>query len=442
MSKTITYFTTSSVPTAAELVEIATINAIAASPYEVTVLCGKPKNKLTSICLSAAATDNSYSDAGGSIAAGTISASSTDNSLNDSGNGFVTGGFQVGDVLTIAGFSGTLTNNTAGEAIVVSVTAAKMILSGVTLTTDAAGETVTVTSAGRFLTWGFKVGQDVMVRGFTTAANNISTGIITALTASKMTIGGTDGDGIDDEVAGDSVTICSVESDATYGDVTITSDYIAGTVPPQYLDADGTPIGSLVVFDPANPPDVTALISTQAVISHGETVVVKTNGGATSDNATATVVAHACTVALPATQTVLQNADTTTISGKSIALAVGSGALGVATFAAATDAAISNGASTTVSSKPITLAVGTNSLGIATLTNATDAAISNGATTTLAGSAISLAVANRTLGVATLTATDAKLVTHGEFTDSISGSGTRATFSVVEGVLSIVLSTP
>lgn len=371
MSKTITYFTSSSVPTSAELAEIATINAIAASPYEVTVMCGKPKHKLTSICLSAD-TDNSYSDAGGSIEAGTISASSTDNSLNDSGNGFLTAGFQVGDVLTIAGFTGATANNTVGEAVVVSVTEAKMVLSGVTLTTDEAAETVTITSAGRFLTWGFNVGQDVMVRGFTTEANNISTGIITALTASKMTIGGTDGDGITTEVAGNTVTICTVESDATYGGVTITSDYIAGDIPSQYLDADGTPIGSLVVFDPANPPDVTALISTQAVISHGETVVVKTNGGNSSDNATATVANHACTVALPATKTVVENTDTTTLQSKSIALAVGSGALGVATFAAATDVAISNGATTTLEGKSISLAVGTNALGVATLT-ATDA---------------------------------------------------------------------
>jgi hypothetical protein len=240
------------------------------------------------------------------------------------------------------------------------------------LTTDEAAETVTITSAGRFLTWGFKVGQEVMVRGFTTEANNISTGIITALTASKMTIGGTDGDGIADEAAGDTVTICSVASDATYGDVTIASDYVAGTIPPQYLDADGTPIGSLVVFDPANPPDVTALISTQAVISHGETVAVKTNGGNSSDNATATVANHACTVALPATKTVVENTDTTTLQSKSIALAVGSGALGVATFAAATDVAISNGATTTLEGKSISLAVGTNALGVATLT-ATDA---------------------------------------------------------------------
>jgi len=64
-------------------------------------------------------------------------------------------------------------------------------------------------SGAAFLTEGFAVGMTVTVSGFTTPANNL-TGIITALTAGKMTIGGTDGDGIVDEAAGDSVTITSV----------------------------------------------------------------------------------------------------------------------------------------------------------------------------------------------------------------------------------------
>jgi hypothetical protein len=64
-------------------------------------------------------------------------------------------------------------------------------------------------SAAGFVTAGFEVGMTVTVAGFTTASNNL-TGVITALTTAKMTIGGTDGDGIVDEVAGDSVTIDSV----------------------------------------------------------------------------------------------------------------------------------------------------------------------------------------------------------------------------------------
>lgn len=80
------------------------------------------------------------------ITAGTISAQASDNSYNDSGSGFVAAGFTVGDAVRVTGFTG----NTA---------------------------------------------------------NNINCGIITVLTAGKMTIGGTDGDVIVDDAAGESVTI-------------------------------------------------------------------------------------------------------------------------------------------------------------------------------------------------------------------------------------------
>lgn len=63
-------------------------------------------------------------------------------------------------------------------------------------------------SANGFVTAGFEVGQRVNVSGFTgSTANNILVGIITVLTAGKMTIGGTDGDVIFDDGAGESVTI-------------------------------------------------------------------------------------------------------------------------------------------------------------------------------------------------------------------------------------------
>jgi hypothetical protein len=66
-------------------------------------------------------------------------------------------------------------------------------------------------SGAGFVTAGFAVGMAVNVTGFTgTVANNIVGGIITALTSGKMTIGGTDGDVIADEAAGDSVTIAAV----------------------------------------------------------------------------------------------------------------------------------------------------------------------------------------------------------------------------------------
>lgn len=62
--------------------------------------------------------------------------------------------------------------------------------------------------ANGFVTAGFAVGNRVKVTGFTgDTANNIPVGVITALTAGKMTIGGTDGDVIVDDAAGETVTI-------------------------------------------------------------------------------------------------------------------------------------------------------------------------------------------------------------------------------------------
>lgn len=86
----------------------------------------------------------------------TISAAAADNSYNDSGSGFVTAGFEVGDVVTVSGFTG-----------------------------------------------------DV--------ANNITSGVITAVAAGKITIGGTDGDVIADDAAGESVTISTISDKLSVG---------------------------------------------------------------------------------------------------------------------------------------------------------------------------------------------------------------------------------
>lgn len=68
-------------------------------------------------------------------------------------------------------------------------------------------------SASGFIAAGFLVGDEVFVAGFTgSTVNNIESGVITALTASKLTIGGTDGDVIVDDAAGESVTISKWES--------------------------------------------------------------------------------------------------------------------------------------------------------------------------------------------------------------------------------------
>lgn len=86
------------------------------------------------------------------ISAATISASSTDNSFNDSANGFITAGFAAGDVLTTTGFTNGANNSTS--AVVVSVTAGKMIVSGATLATEAASAGRSITSNAEPLTAG------------------------------------------------------------------------------------------------------------------------------------------------------------------------------------------------------------------------------------------------------------------------------------------------
>jgi hypothetical protein len=76
-------------------------------------------------------------------------------------------------------------------------------------------------SAAQFVVEGFAVGMRVNVIGFTgNVVNNIKIGIVTALTAGKMTIGGTDGDVIVDDAAGESVTIAQwVSRSATLDDI-------------------------------------------------------------------------------------------------------------------------------------------------------------------------------------------------------------------------------
>lgn len=78
----------------------------------------------------------------------TISAEAADNSYNDSANGFLLAGFQVGDIVTVTGFTGNVANNIAA-ATVTAVTAAKLTIGGTdgdVIADDAAGESVTITT--------------------------------------------------------------------------------------------------------------------------------------------------------------------------------------------------------------------------------------------------------------------------------------------------------
>ncbi len=80
------------------------------------------------------------------ISAATISAAAADNSYNDSANGFVAAGFAVGDRVNVAGFTGNVVNNILVGAIT-ALTTAKMTIGGTdgdVIVDDAAGETVVI----------------------------------------------------------------------------------------------------------------------------------------------------------------------------------------------------------------------------------------------------------------------------------------------------------
>lgn len=80
------------------------------------------------------------------ITATTLSAAASDNSYNDSGNGFLTAGFAVGDRVRVSGFTGNVVNNITSGAIT-AITAAKMAIGGTDgdmIVDDAAGESVTI----------------------------------------------------------------------------------------------------------------------------------------------------------------------------------------------------------------------------------------------------------------------------------------------------------
>lgn len=98
----------------------------------------------------------------------------------------------------------TLTGN---ELIEVSQVSSTVTITATTISAQASDNSYNDSGSG-FVAAGFTVGMRVKVTGFTgNAANNILVGTITALTTGKMTIGGTDGDVIVDDAAGESVTI-------------------------------------------------------------------------------------------------------------------------------------------------------------------------------------------------------------------------------------------
>lgn len=107
---------------------------------------------------------------------------------------------RITDLATSGGLQGS-------ELVEVSRLSNTVRVTGTTLSAQASDNSFNDSAAG-FIAAGFAVGDRVNVAGFTgNAANNIFVGVVTALTADKMTIGGADGDVIVDDAAGESVTI-------------------------------------------------------------------------------------------------------------------------------------------------------------------------------------------------------------------------------------------
>jgi hypothetical protein len=111
----------------------------------------------------------------------TISASSVDNSINRASGSFITDGVVAGTFIKTAGFA-TAANN--GFARVVSVTALKIVLSGITLVTESAGATVTLKNS--YIRNGVTEKSLTLEKGFVDIAQYIS---YTGMVVSKMSLG-------------------------------------------------------------------------------------------------------------------------------------------------------------------------------------------------------------------------------------------------------------
>jgi hypothetical protein len=100
--------------------------------------------------------------------------------------------------------AGTLTGN---ELVEVSQLSTTVTYTATTISAQASDNSIN-DSAAQFIAEGFAVNDRVQIVGFTgDVANNKIVRTITALTAGKMTFGGTDGDDIVDDAAGESVTV-------------------------------------------------------------------------------------------------------------------------------------------------------------------------------------------------------------------------------------------
>lgn len=179
------------------------------------------------------------------ITAATISAAASDNSLNDSGSGFIAAGFQVGDLITVSGFTGDTGNNQA-DLKIESVAAGKIIVSGGTaLVDDAAGESVTIETAGDYLLVGSTVPTIALLRRNTDISRDVlyrhcrAGGLNLAVTLNESAI-------ITVPLVGESVEVYTVPGGATFSAAT-SSEMMVPTI--GYMHEAGSAIAYLTDYN-------------------------------------------------------------------------------------------------------------------------------------------------------------------------------------------------
>ena len=127
------------------------------------------------------------------------------------------------------------------ELIELQKLSATVTITAATLSAAAADNSYNDSGSG-FVAAGFTVGMHVRVSGFTgDVANNITDAVVTAVTAGKLTIGGTDGDVIVDDAAGESVTITAWESVYATADQLAATDMATQTIKGRTTAGTGAP---------------------------------------------------------------------------------------------------------------------------------------------------------------------------------------------------------
>lgn len=164
---------------------------------------------------------------------------------------------------------------TGDEIAIVSQLSASVTITGTTISALASDNSFN-DSANGFVAAGFAVGNYVHVEGFTgNVANNIFSAKITVLTAGKMTIGGTDGDVIVDDAAGESVTITKWVSRRAAARLSPSIQSVASsaTVTPTFADDQVNITAQAAALNLANPTGT-------AIDGWGIAIRIKDNGTA------------------------------------------------------------------------------------------------------------------------------------------------------------------